>query len=97
MKDFWPAAQAKTAQGFYPILITATGGGANTNVSAIFEQPPFHESTELTIDLDAASFRDQVARRAELGWIARTGTIHDDSAHAWRAAMIWERNTGAVA
>ena len=39
-------------QGYYPVHIAATGGGTNTRISAIFEQLPAADATELTLDLN---------------------------------------------
>jgi CubicO group peptidase (beta-lactamase class C family) len=97
IQDFLWAYGQSVAEGFYPALVSATGGGANTRISGVFEQLPAQDATELTVDQDLAQFRAEVDKRAFDGWVAVTATIYDDTSHEPRVAAIWRRNHENVA
>jgi CubicO group peptidase (beta-lactamase class C family) len=95
--DFQGEYNQNRAAGFYPVLVSAVGGGSGTRISGFFEQRPARQATELTVGLDLSAFAAEVDQRARNGWIPRSATIYDDAGTAYRVAAIWERNTANVA
>jgi CubicO group peptidase (beta-lactamase class C family) len=95
--DFVTAYQQNELERFYPVLITATGLGAATRMTGVFEERPAAEATELTVEQDTHAFGGSVVDRARDGWILRSATIYDDPPASSRVAAIWEKNTGNVA
>jgi CubicO group peptidase (beta-lactamase class C family) len=93
---FLDAVEAKRKAGFYPILVTATGGGPEPSFSAIFEERPVSQATELQIDLDESTFRGAIDDKGAAGMVPRCGTIYDAPGQPWRAAMVWELNNTGV-
>jgi len=97
IQDFVAAHSQSVAAGFSPVLISATGGGAHTRLSGVFEQLPAQDATELTVEQNLVQFRTEVNKRAFDGWIAVTATICDDTDHEPRVAAIWRHNNTNVA
>src|SRR5262245_9100049 len=85
-------------QGFYPILVTATGGGrVGARISGYFAKRA--DPTQLTIHDNAADFGDEVQRRRDGNWVPLSVTVFSDAAntHSSMFAAIWETNTANVA
>jgi len=97
ISDFLSAYGHNRAAGFYPVLVSAVGGGSGTRISGFFEQRPATQATELTVEQDLSAFAAEVEQRARRGWIPRSATIYDDTGIASRVAAVWERNTANVA
>lgn len=104
--EWFPASSAaqlkaeydkKKALGFYPTLVTATGGGAGARLSAVFEKLVLRKPNELTFDQDVNAFAAEVRSRAESGWMVKAATIYDDAANASRVAAVWVSNPANVA
>jgi CubicO group peptidase (beta-lactamase class C family) len=95
--DFEKLYQDNRIDQFYPVLVTATGGGSNTRISGVFEQMASSQATELTLNQSLEAFNTEVANRAEQGWLIRNATICDDPQHPPTVAAVWERNTQNVA
>lgn len=95
--DFQTAYGQNIADGFFPVLVAATGGGADTRTSGFFEQRPAQDTTELTLDQDLTQFAAEVGRRAFDGWIPHSATIYDDAKHESRVTAVWRRNAENVA
>ena len=85
------------AAGLFPALVSATGGGANTRMSLIYERLVPPKTRELTVDQDLAAFADEVLARANDGWMVRSATIDHYAAHEPRVAAVWAKNSGNVA
>ena len=94
--DFLNAVEAKRKAGFYPILVTATGGGPEPSFSAIFEERSASRPTFLQIDLDESTFRAATNDKGAASMVPRCGTIYDAPGQPWRAAMVWELNHAGV-
>ena len=95
--DLLKDAATNKAAGFFPALVTATGGGASTRMSAVFERLAPPTTRELTVDQDVTTFAGEVVTRAQAGWMIRSATIYDDAAHESRVAAVWAKNSGNVA
>ncbi|MGH8480688.1 MAG: serine hydrolase [Gammaproteobacteria bacterium] len=92
--DFLTEYRKNKNEGFFPVHVTASGGGSATRMSGFFEQ---REATELTVEQDLRAFESEVRTRAKDGWIPRSATIYDDLLHQPRVAAVWEKNTANVA
>lgn len=90
-------AATNKAAGLFPALVTATGGGASTRMSVIYERLDPPKTRELTVDQDLAAFAGEVLARAKNGWMIRSATIYDDAASQPRVAAVWAKNSGNVA
>ena len=88
---------ANEADGYYPALVSATGGGTSTRVTGIFEQRAANEAPEFAIGYDHFTLPIHVRERAKQGFIPRCATIYDDASNGWKAAVVWVKNTANVA
>jgi hypothetical protein len=95
--DFAVVQATNAADGFFPILVSAVGGGSATRISAFFARLPAAEATEMTIGQDLHTFVAEVGDRGADGWIPRSATIYDDTNTPSRVAAVWERNTANAA
>jgi hypothetical protein len=65
--DFGEECNRGAADGYYPVLIAAVGGGANRTISGVLEQIGPLTTTELTVDQDLKAFSKEVTKRAKNG------------------------------
>jgi CubicO group peptidase (beta-lactamase class C family) len=96
--DFINEHTQNQQQGFYPTLVSATGGGrAGARISGYFAQRA--DPTQLTIHDNFVDFGDEVQRRREGNWVPLSVTVFSDAGntHPSMFAAIWERNTANVA
>lgn len=85
-------------QGFYPTLVSATGGGRDgARISGYFARRP--DPTQLTVHDNFEEFGREVQRRREGNWVPLSATIFSDAgnAHPTMFAAVWERNAANVA
>jgi CubicO group peptidase (beta-lactamase class C family) len=97
LADLASVCAANQPLGFFPTVVTGTGGGAQTRISGIFEQLAAAQATALTLGQDLAAFAAEVTKRAGAGWMVRSATIHDAPGVEPRVSAVWEKNTRNVA
>jgi hypothetical protein len=95
--DFVEECNRGAADGYYPVLIAAVGGGANRTISGVLEQIGPLTTTELTVDQDLKAFSEEVTKRAKNGWVIQSATIYDSFFASSRVAAVWRQNTENVA
>jgi CubicO group peptidase (beta-lactamase class C family) len=96
--DFRNQEGQNAVDGFYPILVSATGGGwTGARISAYFAKRP--TSTHVTISGNLEGFRQTVQMKKAENWIPLSATIFSDAgnSHESMVATVWERNTSNVA